>query len=180
MRKYISLIRGINVGGKTLKMDKLRSIYQSLKFSDIKTYIQSGNVLFNSRSNDVEKIEDDIVKKILSETGLTVSVIIRKSDELGAIIAKNPFIKRDIKETKRLYITFLEKEPSKESIKNIILPKPTKDEFILLGKEIYLFCPAGYGETILSNTFFEKKLKMGATTRNWNTTNKLYELSLSE
>jgi uncharacterized protein (DUF1697 family) len=179
MREFISILRGINVGGKVLKMDKLRYIYESLQFQDIKTYIQSGNVLFNFKVKEIEKIKIKIEKKIMTETGLDVAVILRNQKELKRIIDNNLFIKEGIKETERMYVTFLEDNPSKELIKTLISPKPTKDEFRILGKEIYLFCPGGYGETVLSNSFFEKKLKMRATTRNWRTTNKLYELSMN-
>jgi uncharacterized protein (DUF1697 family) len=179
MREFISLARGINVGGKTLKMEKLRNIYESLKLHDIITYIQSGNVLFNSEQQEPVKIKQLIERKIKLVTGLDIIIILRIQRELEKIVKNNPFIKYGIKETEKMYVTFLEDAPSKDLITALIPPKPTKDEFKILGKEIYLYCPGGYGETVLSNNFFEKKLKIGATTRNWRTINKLYDLSVN-
>jgi uncharacterized protein (DUF1697 family) len=179
MPEYISLLRGINVGGKTLKMDKLRSIYESLNLRDIKTYIQSGNVLFNARIKNVEKIKKEIEIRINKEASLAVTVIIRTPIELKKILSSNPFVNSGIKEIDRMYVTFLENEPTKELLKELKPARETKDEFKVIGKEIFLFCPGGYGRTILSNDFFEKKLRMNATTRNWRTVNKLYDLSKS-
>ncbi len=179
MLEYISLIRGINVGGKSLKMELLRSIYESLKLEDVKTYIQSGNVLFNSNTKNIEKIKNEIVKSIEKQSGLSVSVIIRKNKEIKNIIENNPFIKSGNNETERMYVTFLESVPDKNKMKGLIPSKKTKDEFKIIGKEIYLYCPEGYGKTVLSNDFFEKKLKLKATSRNWRTLNKLYEMSIS-
>lgn len=179
MTEYISLIRGINVGGKSLKMDVLRSIYESLKLEDIKTYIQSGNVLFKTNTKNIKKIGDKIVNSIEKQSGLSVSVIIRNNKEIKNILENNPFIKSGNNETERMYVTFLEGIPDKNKLKDLIPAKKTKDEFKIIGKEIYLYCPEGYGRTILSNDFFEKKLKLKATSRNWRTLNKLYEMSIS-
>lgn len=177
MRKYISLLRGINVGGKTLKMDMLRGIYESLNLQDIKSYIQSGNILFNTKEKNIGKLRTKLEKEIKSQTGLIVSIIFRNRKELKDILDTNPFMKTHDSETAKMYVTLLEKEPSKELVKNLIPSKRTEDEFKKLNREIYLFCGNGYGRTVLTNDFFEKKLKLKATTRNWRTLNKLYELS---
>ena len=177
MLKYISLIRGINVGGKTLKMDRLKSIYESLSLHDIKTYIQSGNVLFNSDIKNIYKIKTQLEDEINKQTNLSVSVIMRTQKDLKKILNGNPFINSGNENTERMYVTFLENEPLKSSLKDLIPPKETHDEFKVIGKEIYLYCQEGYGRTVLSIDFFEKKLKMKATARNWRTVNKLYELS---
>jgi uncharacterized protein (DUF1697 family) len=174
---YISLLRGINVGGqKLIKMTELQALYESLKFAAVNTYIQSGNVVFKSKSN-AQKLELQIKTAIKREFGFDVIVIIREQDELKGIIDKNPFIAIPKIDVSRLYVTFLESTPDGKLAKELPLDKKNKDEFKILGREIYLHCPSGYGKTVLSNTFFERRLKVTGTTRNWNTVNALYLMS---
>jgi len=179
MQTFISILRGINVSGqKKILMTELKALYESLKLKDVTTYIQSGNVLFKSEKNlsDLElaaKIEKAIYKKYDFE----VPVIIRNKDEIKKIISVNPFLKEENSEAKRLYITFLSQAPAKENIESIQGFDFSPDKFSIIGKEVYLYISNGYGETKLSNNFFEKKLKVNATTRNWNTVQKLLELS---
>lgn len=179
MQTFISILRGINVSGqKKILMAELKAIYESLKLKDIITYIQSGNVIFKSEKSlsDLEfaaKIEKAIYKKY----GFEVPVIIRNKDEIQKIISINPFLKEKNMEEKRLYVTFLSEIPTKKNIESIKSFDFSPDQFLIIGKEVYLCVPNGYGETKLSNNFFEKKLKVNATTRNWNTVRKLLELA---
>lgn len=176
MYRYISLIRGINVGGKTLRMDKLKTIYESLGFSDIETYIQSGNVLFSTQDTDTVRLQSVIEGAIKAESGLDVSVLVLTPAELIGILGNNPFIRAGITDTKKMHVTLLSGEPG-EVNKNKIDPAGYgPDKFIISGKSVYLYCPEGYGRTKLTNNFWESKLKLRATTRNWNTMNKLYEM----
>lgn len=180
MQTFISILRGINVSGqKKILMADLKSLYENLKFTDVTTYIQSGNVCFKSKENlsDIllaEKIEKAIYKKYAFE----VPVIIRNEDELKNIISSNPFLKEKNIDEKKLHVTFLSQLPGNAEIKNISDVDYSPDQFIIKDKEVFLHTPAGYGETKLSNNFFEKKLKVKATTRNWNTVNKLLEMAL--
>jgi uncharacterized protein (DUF1697 family) len=179
MQTFISILRGINVSGqKKILMAELKAIYESLKLKDIITYIQSGNVIFKSEKSlsDLEfaaKIEKAIYKKY----GFEVPVIIRNKDEIQKIISINPFLKEKNMEEKRLYVTFLSEIPAKKNIESIKSFDFSPDQFLIIGKEVYLCVSNGYGETKLSNNFFEKKLKVNATTRNWNTVRKLLELA---
>ena len=179
MQTFISILRGINVSGqKKILMAELKVLYESLKFKDVITYIQSGNVLFksNEKLSDIEfatKIEKAIYKKYAFE----VPVIIRNKDEIQKIISVNPFLKEKNMEEKRLYVTFLSEMPVKENIEIVKGFDFSPDRFFIIGKEVYLCVSNGYGETKLSNNFFEKKLKVNATTRNWNTVQKLFELA---
>jgi uncharacterized protein (DUF1697 family) len=149
-------------------------LYEDLKFKDVKTYIQSGNVIFKS----TEKLSDEGLAKRIEEAifkkyKFDVPVIIRSEDEMRQIISENPFLKEKNIDEKKLHVTFLSEIPSEEtamSIQSIDFPP---DRFIIRNKEIYLSIPGSYGETKISNAFFEKKLKIKATTRNWNTVNKL-------
>jgi uncharacterized protein (DUF1697 family) len=180
MQTFISILRGINVSGqKKILMADLKVLYENLKFKDVRTYIQSGNVIFKSNEplSDIEfekKIEDQIFKKY----DFHVPVIIRSEDEIRKIISANPFLKEKNIEQKKLHVTFLSNIPDKENVESIEKMDFSPDKFMISGKEVYLYVPNGYGETKISNTFFEKKLKVKATTRNWNTVNKLSELSV--
>jgi uncharacterized protein (DUF1697 family) len=178
MPTYISLLRGINVSGqKMIAMKDLVKVYESLGFTDVTAYIQSGNLVFKTASKaKPASVASSIEKAILEKFGFEVPVHILSHEDLQAAIDGNIFLRRKGIDETRLYFTFLEKEPEEEKIKNINLPA-TPDEFIVKGKVIYLYCPGGYGNTKLSNTFFENKLKLKATTRNLNTVKKLIELS---
>lgn len=180
MHTFISILRGINVSGqKKILMADLKSLFESLKFSDVNTYIQSGNVSFKTKEkfSDIQlagKIEKAIYKKYSFE----VPVIIRNEDELKKITSSNPFLKEKGIDIKKLHVTFLSQIPGKAEIDSIDEVDYSPDRFAINGKEIYLHIPESYGETKLSNNFFEKKLKVKATTRNWNTVNQLLEMVL--
>lgn len=180
MYKYISLLRGINVGGKVLKMDKLKSIYESLGLDDVKTYIQSGNVFFNTPIDDVIQLKISIKDAIKAGSGLDVSVIIIEPDELKYIFDNNPLIKSGLGDTSVMHVTLLSDKPDEANINKINPAQYEPDRFIIIGKVVYLSCPNGYGRTKLTNNFFEAKLKVKATTRNWNTMNKLYEIAVGK
>ena len=159
-------------------MADLKALYESLKFREVTTYIQSGNVIFESdgKLSDLElakKIEQAIYKKYDFE----VPVIIRSAEELENIISINPFLKEKDINTEKLHVTFLSEIPNKTNLKSINQFDFSPDRFIIIGKEVYLYTPGSYGETKLSNRFFENKLKVTATTRNWRTLNKLFEIA---
>ena len=179
MQTFISILRGINVGGqKKILMADLKGLYEKLKFKDVATYIQSGNVVFESdgKESDIE-LAKKIEKAIYKNYNFQVPVIIRREEELKKIILSNPFLKEKNIDLKKLHVTFLGEIPSKANIEGIKSVDFLPDQFFISGKEIYLHIPESYGETKLFNNFFEKKLKVSATTRNWNTVNKLYEMA---
>ena len=178
MNTYIAILRGINVSGKNMiKMPALIKTVEGMGYKNVKTYVQSGNVIFQSELTNTEDLEKQIYEQIEKDFGTKIPVIILKSDLISKIQRSNPFIKmKDIDLTK-LHITFLSEEPNKDNIVKIEPAKYMPDEFIFDSKVIYLYCPGGYGTTKLNNTFFENKLKVSATTRNWNTVNKLVELT---
>jgi uncharacterized protein (DUF1697 family) len=175
MATYVSMLRGINVGRKKrIKMEDLKDLYRSLDFKDVRTYIQSGNVVFKYHDYPTLELREKIGKEIKDVFGFDVSVIIRTKDELQEIIENNPFQKEDIKQ---LHVTFLSDIPTQKTVKEIDQIKDESERFSISGKEIYLFLPHGYGRTRLSNDFFEKKLNVSATTRNWKTVNKLLDIA---
>lgn len=179
MQNFISILRGINVSGhKKILMAELKALYENLKFREVKTYIQSGNIVFKSDSKLFNiQLAKKIEKEIFAKYNFEVPVIIRTKEELKNIIDQNPFIKEKNIDLKKLHVTFLSETPAKNKIEQIKEVNFSLDKFIIKEKEIYLHIPNSYGETKLSNKFFENKLKVTATTRNWNTVNKIFELA---
>ena len=178
MKKYISILRGINVSGqKKILMTDLKNLYESIGYKNVETYIQSGNVIFEANEKDSEiEIASKIEVAILKLYSFEVPVIVFKNSKLKQWIESNPFLKDESLE-ERLYFTFLNKIPDTllvEQIRGDYLP----EKFEVRDKVVYFYCQIGYGKTKLSNTFFEKKLKVKATTRNFKTTFKLLKLSL--
>ena len=174
MNTYISMLRGINVTGHNkISMPDLKNFYESLDFQNVVTYIQSGNVIFDTKLKDLSKLSALIELNIKKSFNLDVSVILRNKIDLKRIISDNPFIKRN-EDPSKLHITFLQTPPYYlNKLSSILIDT---DEFIIIDKEIFLFCPNGYGRTKFTNNFFENKLSLTATTRNWNTVNALYKI----
>lgn len=178
MRTYISILRGINVGGqKSIKMDSLSKLYEGLHFRKVRTYIQSGNVIFrveNSKSKDLGR---NISNHIQKEFGYEVPVIVLDAEELQDIVRKNPFATDMVIKPSQLHVTFLSSKPEHTDIEIIQRKKSAGEEFSIIEKAVYLNCPDGYGKTRLTNAFFENTLQVRATTRNWKTTLKLLEIA---
>ena len=176
--KYIALLRGINIGrNKRIKMADLVETLELLGFKNIKTYLQSGNVIFEHDSSDIVEITENIERKISETFSFSVDVIIRTKDELESAVKDNPFISEPDIELDKLHVTFLSDIPDQKAVLNLDINKAENEKFEIIGREVYLYCPNGYARTKLKNDVFEKKLNTTATTRNWKTTNKLLELS---
>jgi uncharacterized protein (DUF1697 family) len=174
MNVYISMVRGINVGAqKKVRMGELKQRYESLGFGNVRTYIQSGSVVFESSSTDVSGLVNKIENEVKDYFGFEVVVVIRTKDELRRLVEGVPFKGHEDK----LHVTFLSAEPDRFQAEEIETAKDKAEEFFISGKDIYLFCPNGYGRTKLSNAFFERKLKVPATTRNWRTVNALLSMA---
>lgn len=174
MKTYIALLRGINVSGqKKIKMADLRGYLQEFNFQNIRTYVQSGNVLFQSRGSNQIDLAKQIEKKIFEKYGFDVVVMVKTPHELVYVLENNPFIKDQQEDTSRLYVTFLSDHPGQGCLQKLDTSDYSPEKFVLDGKDIYFFSPLGYGKARMSNNFFEQKLKVAATTRNWNTVNKL-------
>lgn len=177
METYISLLRGINVSGKNkIKMAELSVLYSQLGLTDVKTYIQSGNVIFNSKENNIPLLEQQIKDKIQTDFGYDVKITIKKANLIYQITAKNPYLNQRKEDIKFLHVTFLSDIPDASLVEAIKDLDYKSDEFSLRDDLIFVFTPGGYGKTKLSNNFFERKLKVAATTRNWKTILKLKEL----
>jgi len=170
METYFAFLRGINVSGqKMIKMEDLAKTLTELHFSNIRTYIQSGNIIFQHDKTELLLLAEKIAGKISEHFGFEVPVVIRTFAELDDLSKKNPFLLMGNKDVSKLHVTLLAEEPDPEKVIKIGKEPYLPDEFLVSGKEVYLFCPNGYGRTKLTNTFFENKLKTTATTRNWKT-----------
>jgi uncharacterized protein (DUF1697 family) len=175
---YIALLRGINVGGhKIIKMDQLRNAFEELRFEDVATYVQSGNVVFKSMKKTSADLPKKIEAMLLRRFGMAVPVIVRTSEQMDEVVRKNPFLKEGGIDSNQLHVTFLSSLPHKTAVKGLDAIPAGPDRFSCCGQEIYLHCPNGFGGTKLSINAFEKVLSVGATTRNWNTVNKLHEMA---
>lgn len=179
MQTYISILRGINVGGhRKVKMDALKRLCADLKFENIRTYIQSGNIIFQSKIEDTNEISKIIKTNIKNVFGFDVPVITLTQTELEIIINSNPFLKDKTKEPEFFHITFLSEKPSKQKIELLKQVDLKNDKYEVIDKAIYLYCPDSYSNSKLTNGFLETKLKVTATTRNWKTTNKIFNLTI--
>lgn len=177
--KYISVLRGINVSGqKKIKMADLKDLYQCLGFEAVSTYIQSGNVIFQSSNSDKNHLKISIEKAIEEKYNFHVPVMIRSEQELREIADACPYEEAGIEENgTKILLTFLASSPSTENQETLKKYVKSPEKMTIRGSEVYLYCPNGYGKSKLSNTFLENKLGMSATTRNWKSVKKLCELS---
>ena len=163
---YIALLRGINVGGhKKIKMEALRNSLESLHFKNLKTYIQSGNIIFQYKNVNVKKIAANISKIIKEDFDFDVLVIVKTKAELEAVFLNNPYEKDN--EIESLYVTFLSENPKVE-LKDK-LGDFGDDKYCIKNDIIYLCYATKASDTKLSNNIIETRLKVVATTRNWKT-----------
>lgn len=174
--KYIAILRGINVGGRRkVRMEDLRGFMEEVGFTEVQTYIQSGNIVFEdplSRSD--EEITGLIEKLISDHYYFEVPVIVWSTRELQEAINENPYA-RDYA-VERLHLTFLKKEPSTEALNEIEVYDFPPDLYMISGKKVFIYCDGKYSDSKLTNKFFEDKLKVSATTRNWKTVQKLGDM----
>ena len=172
---HIALLRGINVGGKNpLPMKDLMRIFEAAGGRNVRTYIQSGNVMFEAAAGS-SKIGEAATKSIEKQFGYRVPVILRTAEELRATIRGNPFLAKGV-EHKWLHVYFLAEAPSEACCASLDAKRSAPDVFEVRGREIYLHLPNGMGRTKLTNAYFDSKLSTICTARNWATVLKLAEM----
>jgi len=177
MATYVAMLRSVNVGGHNrIKMPVLEALFAGLGYSEVVTYIQSGNVVFAGRARNAPAVARSIEERIARELGLDVSVLLRTKEELVKVVRANPFLRTDA-DRERLHVTFLAGAPPAALAGEVENFDAGEDRARVLGREVYLHCPSGYGNTKLNGSFVERRLKTVATTRNWNTVTKLAELA---
>jgi len=170
--KNVALLRGINLGARNkIAMGDLRELFAGLGAADVKTHVQSGNVIYEG-TLDAGAIE----ARIKRELGLEIVVVIRTAAELARVVEQNPFANR-ASDPKQLHVTFLAAKPPAARVKDLDPDRSPADEFAVTAREVYLYTPKGYGVSKLSNAYFEKKLGVAGTSRNWNTVTALAELA---
>jgi uncharacterized protein (DUF1697 family) len=175
MPVFISMLRGVNVGGHNrIKMETLRSLYESLKLKDPQTFIQSGNVIFRTNENDADKLARKIKQAIFSMCNIICEVVLRSAAEMRQAIANNPFAGRSDIEPGKLLVSFLASEPTAEASARLSELKGYPEELHLVGRELYIYFPNGAGKSKLPWASLEKKFKFPpGTARNWNSVTKM-------
>jgi uncharacterized protein (DUF1697 family) len=176
MTTYISILRGINVGGyNKIKMDVLKALCAGLGFDGVQTYIQSGNIIYRNKKADPKKLSTQIKAAIEKQLELDVPVITVTLEGLKQVVANNPFAHNS--DITRLYVSFLDALPHPDLQAKLNEADYLPEKLQVVEQAVYLYCPIAYQETKLSNKFFETKLKVTATTRNWKTTLELLRMA---
>ena len=176
MNRHVALLRGINVGGKNmLPMADLAQMFVAEGCADVRTYIQSGNVIFSAPPELAAELAGKISARIMRKFRFTVPVVLRTAEQLAEVTAHNPFLKAGAAE-EMLHVMFLADLPEPGRVAQLDAKRSTPDEFIVLGREIFLKLPNGVARSKLTNAYFDSKLGTVSTGRNWRTVLKLLEM----
>lgn len=169
--RYLALLRAINLGSTNkIAMPDLRKLFVELGHGDAQTHLQTGNVVFTA-----DRVEpSDLEKRIAADLGVTTTVLLRTAAEMAEVISANPFA--DSADPAKLHVTFLAEPPHRDAVAGVDSLVGESEEYAVVGREVFLHCPNGYGRTKLSNANLEKRLKVTATTRNWKVVNALHEM----
>jgi uncharacterized protein (DUF1697 family) len=176
---YVAMLRGINVGGKNkLPMADLRAACEELGLVGARTYIQSGNIVFDS-AKKADALAVALEDHLRAHFGLAVPITIRTRQELAKVIDRNPFVKKG-RPVEELHVSFLSAAPGKAELARLAERRADPDEFAADGTHLYLWCPGGYGNSSLGNPVVERALKVSSTTRNWRTVTTLAAMAAGE
>jgi len=179
MTTYVALLRAINLGPKNkVPMAELTKIFAAARCSDVRTYIQSGNVVFCASPTIASALRGDLQRRIRKQFDLEVPVVLRTVDEMKAVLRENPYAKRSGMENST-GVMFLADLPAPERVKSLDPKRSPGEEYVVKGREIYLWLPNGFGRSKLSNAYFDSKLTTVSTARNWRTVLKLTEMAIS-
>ncbi len=177
MTTHLALLRGINVSGHNMiKMDALKTALERIGFSNVSTYIQSGNVFVDSDEAHGASVGFKIKQEIFKELGLEVPVVVISKEDLEACLKNNPYLKEKDCDTKKLYVAFISKELSNGALNDLKISQFKPDEAAIDQSRIYIKYAVGAGKTRLDQKYIEKKLNVVATIRNWNTVTTLLEM----
>jgi uncharacterized protein (DUF1697 family) len=178
MPVFVSMLRGVNVGAHNrIKMDKLRSLYESLNLEDPRTYVQSGNVIFRTKEKNIAKLTKKIEGGIGKTFGFSPAVVLRTTEEMRATLRANPFAKRKDIVPGKLLVTFLAAEPAAEASEALLEFKSLPEELQLRGRELFIYFPNGAGRSKLPWSQVDKLLKVTGTARNWNSVTKMIAMA---
>lgn len=177
MISFVAFLRGINVGGNAIiKMDELAKVFSSLKFKNVRTFIASGNVLFESSETDAKKIEAKIEKALLKAFAMKISVMVRTIKEIDSIVAKHSFGKKTTDGNWKLYVVFLKDEAAAAGKKVLTGISGEMETYSVSNREVYCALHKNHPKPTFSGNFVEKHLKTAGTARNWNTINKILKM----
>jgi uncharacterized protein (DUF1697 family) len=177
MTKHLALLRGINVSGHNMiKMDALKTALEKIGFSQVSTYIQSGNVFVETEEISSFSIGFKIKQEIYKTFGHDVPVIVIGKNDLEMCFKNNPFLKDKNTDIKKLYVAFISKELNCNAINDLKISQFKPDEAVIDSTRIFIKYHIGAGKTKLDQKYIEKKLNVTATIRNWNTVTNLLEL----
>ncbi|MBC7524234.1 MAG: DUF1697 domain-containing protein [Flavobacterium sp.] len=175
--KHLVLLRGINVSGHNMiKMDALKTSLEAIGFSNVETYIQSGNVFLETDDESSFGVGFKIKQEIFKTFGHEVPVIVIGKKDLELCLMNNPFLKEKEVDIKKLYVAFISKELPSSAINELKISQFKPDEAVIDGTRIFIKYAIGAGKTRLDQKYIEKKLNVTATMRNWNTITKLLEM----
>lgn len=176
MPVFISLLRGINVGGhRKIPMADLKNLHEGLGHAEVRTYLQSGNVVFRSAGKAGDHAAA-IQAAIARRFGHTVEALVFPSGDYAKLLQSNPFLGRKGIDASFLHVTFLSR-PAKAAIADRAHPVSGDEKAVFSGGHFFLYCPHGYGRAKLTNAYFERAFSTAATTRNWRTALALQELA---
>ena len=173
MPGYVAFLRAINVGGHTVKMDFLRHLFEALDFSNVETFIASGNVLFETGSKNAPVLERKIENSLREALGYEVAIFIRTRAELAAIAGYKPFGRSDLDAAVALNIAFLANKPDADSKQKLMALRTDIDDFHIHEREIYWLCRKRQSDSRISNAVLEKTLGQKSTLRGANTVKKM-------
>ncbi len=178
MPRYVALLRSVNVAGHgRLAMSDLRASFDALDYDNVRTYIQTGNVLFTTSSKSEKSVVSAIETQLAFDFGDSPAVLLRTVSELQSVGRSSPYAKAGANPS-RHHVTFLANVPTATALAALSpLPPSRNDELVVDGREVYVHTPDGYHDTKYSGSFLERRLGMVSTTRNWNTVQKLCELA---
>ncbi|WP_298477513.1 DUF1697 domain-containing protein [uncultured Maribacter sp.] len=179
MKTYIALLRGINVSGhKKIKMADLRLLLEKEDFTNVKTYIQSGNIIFSSQEEDSTKLEHQLSTLIKENYDFEVPVLVKNAEQIKDILDKNPYKNKEDLASNKIYFVVLKEAPKIENSSILSSISFQNEQLVITPTCVYLRCALGAGKAKCTNNFIEKKLKVSATTRNYKTMLKLQEMAL--
>jgi uncharacterized protein (DUF1697 family) len=169
LETYVALLRGVNVGGRNkLPMKDLAAMFERLGCTNVRAYVQSGNVVFDAPERALATIPARIAAAVRERFGHAPETIVRSREDLRSVIDGNPFVARGA-DLARLQVMFLAQRPSPERAASLDPDRSPGDEYVLAGRELYLYQPGGIAESKLTNAYFDAKLKTTSTGRSWRT-----------
>jgi uncharacterized protein (DUF1697 family) len=173
MPKYVAFLRAINVGGHTVKMDYLRTLFEALGFTAVETFIASGNVIFDSSSRSAKALEKKIETSLQLALGYAVATFIRSTSELNEVAAYEPFSEPELRAAHSLHIGFMAATPSDAAMQKLLALKMNMDDFHLKGREVYWLRRTSFADSEFSPSRLEKTLGLPVTLRNRTTVRKI-------